>query len=123
MGLYLFAFARPRIDAPLVSIPLLASLGPALGFLIQGKAWPYQAYPAVALMALALGLALVGEKRDLRRRALGVACAYPVLTAAAFVHSLTRSPYYSAAPIVAATTRLLAERRRLAQASNAGGER
>jgi hypothetical protein len=114
MGLYLLAFARSTIGDPLVSIPLLASLGAIIGFLIQAKAWPYQAYPAVALMALALGGALVSEGRDWRRPAFGVACAYLILTAAAFDHSLIRSLYYWASPIAAATVaaRLLAERRR-----------
>jgi hypothetical protein len=47
--------ARKRIAEPFVAIPALSSLGAVVAYLIQGKFWPYQVYPAFAFMALAIG--------------------------------------------------------------------
>ena len=49
--------AGPRLRAPLVATPALAALGGLATFFIQGKGWLYQAYPALALIALAFGAA------------------------------------------------------------------
>ena len=46
-------FGRGRLAAPFIAIPALASLGAIVSFLLQGKGWPYQIYPALALMAFA----------------------------------------------------------------------
>ena len=50
--------AGPRLRAPLVATPALAALGALATFFIQGKGWLYQAYPALALIALAFGAAV-----------------------------------------------------------------
>jgi hypothetical protein len=55
LGRYVILLGRDRLGDPLVAIPGLASLGAVAAFLLQGKGWPYQVYPAVALIALALG--------------------------------------------------------------------
>jgi hypothetical protein len=47
--------SRKRLREPLLAIPALSSFGAFIAYLVQGKLWPYQAYPAFALMALALG--------------------------------------------------------------------
>ena len=54
LGVLLAFAARKRWADPLVAVPALASLGAAAAYLIQGKLWPYQGYPAIALAALAL---------------------------------------------------------------------
>ena len=43
-----------RLDGPLLTVPMLAALGGAVAFLVQGKGWPYHAYPMLAFAALAL---------------------------------------------------------------------
>ncbi|HXW19899.1 MAG TPA: hypothetical protein VEK35_05290 [Roseiarcus sp.] len=68
---YLAVLARDELTEPAVAVPALASLGAVIGFLAQGKAWPYQSYPAVALIALALGFALRGEANISRRLGVG----------------------------------------------------
>ncbi|HXW21242.1 MAG TPA: hypothetical protein VEK35_12110 [Roseiarcus sp.] len=47
--------ARRRLAEPLLAIPALASVGAMAAYVLQGKLWPYQAYPAIALAALAIG--------------------------------------------------------------------
>jgi hypothetical protein len=54
LGRYVIILGRGRLDDPLVAVPALVSLGGIGAFLLQGKGWPYHAYPAVALIALAL---------------------------------------------------------------------
>lgn len=46
--------APERRSTPRLAIPLLASLGCLAAWLIQGKSWSYQGYPAVALALTAL---------------------------------------------------------------------
>lgn len=41
-----------RLEARWFAAPLLAALGGAMAFLIQGKGWPYHGYPMVAFAAL-----------------------------------------------------------------------
>ena len=52
------ASRRRDTGEPLVAIPALAALGALAAYLVQGKGWLYQAYPALAFMILAAGLAL-----------------------------------------------------------------
>jgi hypothetical protein len=51
--------ARGKILTPVYAVPLAASCGFALAFLLQGKAWPYQSYPAISLSCFALCLAFL----------------------------------------------------------------
>jgi hypothetical protein len=55
LGRLLIHAGRAQLADPLVAVPALASIGALAAFLLQGKGWPYQVYPAVALIALALG--------------------------------------------------------------------
>ena len=57
--------AGPRLRSPLVATPALAALGALATFLIDGKGWLYQAYPALALIALAFGAA--ADRRGMTR--------------------------------------------------------
>jgi len=66
LGVYLLALARGGIGRPQVAIPALASCGAMAGYFVQGKGWSYQAYPAVALMVIALGCAMSADKRAIR---------------------------------------------------------
>jgi len=54
LAVVLLAFGRGRLKEPLIAIPALASLGAIVSFFLQGKGWPYQAYPALALIAFAV---------------------------------------------------------------------
>src|SRR6185437_8205822 len=58
-----------RIGDCFIATPALGSVGAAAAFLIQGKGWPYHIYPAIALMALALGAGIAEPSSDFRRRA------------------------------------------------------
>jgi hypothetical protein len=53
----LVRWQRRALLAPPFSLLLAASLGFALVYFIQGKGWPYHAYPALALALIALALA------------------------------------------------------------------
>ncbi|HLW89700.1 MAG TPA: hypothetical protein VKS78_00170 [Roseiarcus sp.] len=64
---FLLVTARRKIGDPLIATLALASCGALLVYLAQGKGWPYQSYPAIGLMALALGLALSSDRRDVRQ--------------------------------------------------------
>lgn len=68
LGVTLLLFARGRIGDCLIAAPALGSVGAAAAFLIQGKGWPYHLYPAIALMALALGACIAEPTSDFRRR-------------------------------------------------------
>ena len=89
--------AGPRLRAPLVATPALAAVGALATFFIQGKGWLYQAYPALALIALAFGAAL--DRRDPTPGRLPVLAAAGV--AAALVGSLTPLPPFAGAVAVA----------------------
>ena len=58
-----------RLEARWLAVPLLGGLGGAVAFLIQGKGWPYHAYPMLAFTMLGLlaGAAMTprGGTRDL----------------------------------------------------------
>jgi hypothetical protein len=67
--------ARDDPGEPLVAVPLLAGLGALLAYLVQGKGWLYQAYPAMAFMTIAAGAALARAPQPRQRVALGaLAC-------------------------------------------------
>jgi hypothetical protein len=59
----LLVLARAKLAEPLIAIPALASLGAMVAFFIQGKEWPYQSYPAIAFILIALGIALSKDSR------------------------------------------------------------
>ena len=63
--------ARDDPGEPLVAIPALAGLGALAAYLVQGKGWLYQAYPALAFFALAAGAALARAPQPRPRVALG----------------------------------------------------
>jgi hypothetical protein len=79
LGVYLIATARGAIGHPLVATPALASCGGMLAYFVQGKGWPYQSYPAIALMAMALVFAMPRGEGALRRFAPGAICLALVL--------------------------------------------
>jgi len=89
--------AGPRLRAPLIATPALAALGALATFFIQGKGWLYQAYPALALIALAFGAAV--DQRGATRGRLAVLAAAAV--AAALVGSLAPLPPFAGAVAVA----------------------
>jgi hypothetical protein len=72
--------ASKRAAEPFVAIPALASFGAFVAYLIQGKFWPYQAYPAFAFMMLAIGPLVVDWVADPRtsRRYVSLAAAEAV---------------------------------------------
>jgi hypothetical protein len=88
--------AGPRLRTPLVATPALAAVGALATFFIQGKGWLYQAYPALALLALAFGAAL--DRRDATQGRLAALAAAAV--AAALVGSLASLPPFAAAVAV-----------------------
>jgi hypothetical protein len=53
----LYWLARGDLSSATRLVPLAASCGFALAFLIQGKLWPYQSYPALAVCCFLLGVA------------------------------------------------------------------
>jgi hypothetical protein len=63
--------ARNDSAEPLVAIPALAGLGALAAYLVQGKGWLYQAYPALAFFSLAAGAALARAPQPRLRVALG----------------------------------------------------
>jgi hypothetical protein len=63
--------ARDDPGEPLVAVPALAGLGALAAYLVQGKGWLYQAYPALAFFSLAAGAALTRFAQPKPRLALG----------------------------------------------------
>ena len=63
--------ARSEVLKPHVFVPASASVGFALAFLIQGKGWPYHAYPMVALAMVALVALVLGRQWTAARRSSG----------------------------------------------------
>ena len=90
--------AGRALVAPLVAIPALASLGGLACFFIQGKDWLYQAYPALALITLAIGAA-VDRRRPTEAWLAFLAAA---AAAAALLGGLMRAAPFAAAGVVAA---------------------
>jgi len=58
LGAALVRIAGRELGEPLVAAPALGALGALAAYLVQGKGWLYQAYPALAFMILAAGFAL-----------------------------------------------------------------
>jgi hypothetical protein len=48
---------------PVFAVMLMASPGFAAAYVVQGKGWPYQSYPMLALSLIALGLALAFRRQ------------------------------------------------------------
>jgi hypothetical protein len=71
LGAALLRLTREEVSEPLVAVPALAAVGALGAYLVQGKGWLYQAYPAIAFMALAAGLALALKPQSSRRIAAG----------------------------------------------------
>jgi hypothetical protein len=88
--------AGPRLRAPLIATPALAAVGALATFFIQGKGWLYQAYPALALIALALGAAV--DRRGATPGRIAVLAAAAV--AAALAGRLASLPPFAAAVAV-----------------------
>jgi hypothetical protein len=63
--------ARDDTGEPLIAIPALAGVGAFAAYLVQGKGWLYQAYPALAFFALAAGVALARASQSKSRMAIG----------------------------------------------------
>ena len=80
LGAYFVATAREKIGDPLLATPALASLGGMAIYFVQAKAWPYQSYPALALMAIAVFLATPRGASAFRRFAPALVCLALVLT-------------------------------------------
>jgi hypothetical protein len=56
---------------PVFAVMLTASAGFAAAYVIQGKGWPYQSYPMLALALIALGLAIACRPRAAERSGAG----------------------------------------------------
>ena len=89
LALALIKLAGRRIASPLVATPALGALGAYAAFLIQGKGWLYQLYPALLYLSLALAAA-IGESARRPRDSL-IAC-LAALAAAGLVLLLQRWP-------------------------------
>jgi hypothetical protein len=77
---------------PAFPVLLMASVGFAAAFVIQGKGWPYHAYPMLALVLIALALAATDRRRTAEPEGgltvvhrLGAVLALCILTASSFV--------------------------------------
>jgi hypothetical protein len=105
--------AGRSLTRPLVAVPALAAAGALAVYFIQGKGWLYQAYPALALLTLALGAALDRRGAPLGGRALAGATALVTALAAA---ALPVSPFVCAVlvTLIGAGVFLLAGGARLA---------
>lgn len=67
----ILAMVRDEPLEPLVAVPALGALGALAAFVVQGKGWLYQAYPALAFVMLAAGVALDLHAPPARRVAIG----------------------------------------------------
>jgi hypothetical protein len=97
LSVFFLVSSRGRFGVPLNAVPALASVGEIIVFLIQGKGWSNHAYPAIALMGLAIG-ALVVQWASERRRA-GAAVALVIAAGAAiFGNTVISQPPRDANP-------------------------
>ncbi len=80
LGAALVRIAERDIGEPLVAAPALGALGALGAYIVQGKGWLYQAYPALALMIVAAGFAL--ERRRPAPRAIAIGALAGVAAAA-----------------------------------------
>ncbi len=83
LGAALARIAGRDIGEPLVAVPALGALGALAAYLVQGKGWLYQSYPALAFMILAAGLAL--ELRPPAPRAIAIGALAGVAAALALL--------------------------------------
>jgi hypothetical protein len=65
--LMILALRRGTGFHPESAVMLTASAGFAAAYLIQGKGWPYQSYPMLALALIALGLAIACRRQAMER--------------------------------------------------------
>jgi hypothetical protein len=65
--LMILALRRGTGFHPEFAVMLTASAGFAAAYLIQGKGWPYQSYPMLALALIALGLAIARRRQAMGR--------------------------------------------------------
>jgi hypothetical protein len=108
--------AGRSLSRPLIVVPALAAAGALAVYFIQGKGWLYQAYPALALLALALGAALDLRGAPPGGRAFAAATALATALAAAVAPV---SPFVCAVlvALIAAGVFLVAGGARLAAAT------
>ena len=52
---------------PLFAVMLTAAAGFAAAYVVQGRGWPYQSYPMLALALIALGLAVARRRQAMER--------------------------------------------------------
>src|SRR5580693_8145439 len=52
---------------PVFAVMITASAGFAAAYVVQGKGWPYQSYPMLALALIALGLAIARRRQAMQR--------------------------------------------------------
>ncbi len=71
LGAALVPIAGRELGEPRVAVPAFGALGALAAYLVQGKGWLYQAYPALAFMILAAGFALELGRPAPRRIAIG----------------------------------------------------
>lgn len=65
--LMMLALRRGTGFHPVFAVMLTASAGFAAAYVVQGKGWPYQSYPMLALALIALGLAIVRRRQAMER--------------------------------------------------------
>jgi hypothetical protein len=108
----LLVLAREKLVEPIVAVPALASLGAMIAFFIQGKDWPYQSYPAIAFILIALGIALSKETRAANRPIVSAVCFLAFAFACRFIPALLGSAASIAIAICGAfvVLRILSER-------------
>jgi hypothetical protein len=71
LGAYLAIMARSKLREPLVATMALASAGAMLAYFVQRRDFPYQALPAIALIALAF--VTLPESTEANRQRVGIA--------------------------------------------------
>ncbi len=82
--------AGRRLAEPLVAIPALAAVGAFAAYLIQGKGWIYQDYPAFAYVSLAAAAALALRPQPPSRAAIG---AFACVVAALALKAIGQQPF------------------------------
>ena len=65
--LLILALRRGTGFHPVFAVMLTASAGFAAAYVLQGKGWPYQSYPMLALALIALGLAIARRRQAMER--------------------------------------------------------
>jgi hypothetical protein len=65
--LMILALRRGTGFHPVFAVMLTAAAGFAAAYVLQGKGWPYQSYPMLALAMIALGLAIARRRQAMER--------------------------------------------------------